>query len=99
MSTVKSAKDKMPCNKPTKTPGEKKSWKVKACENGEEKIVRFGDPKMPDRSDEPERRKNFRARHNCDSPGSKLKARYWSCRAWIYLFAMLLPVELLKLAS
>jgi hypothetical protein len=30
----------------------------------------------------PERRKNFRARHNCDNPGPKTKARYWSCRAW-----------------
>jgi predicted RNA-binding protein len=30
----------------------------------------------------PERRKSFRARHNCDNPGPKTKARYWSCRAW-----------------
>ena len=31
---------------------------------------------------DPERRKNFRARHNCDSPGPKWKARYWSCKMW-----------------
>ena len=30
----------------------------------------------------PERRKSFRARHNCDNPGPRHKARYWSCRAW-----------------
>ena len=28
------------------------------------------------------RRKSFRARHNCDNPGPKWKARYWSCRQW-----------------
>ena len=28
------------------------------------------------------KRKNFRARHNCDNPGPKHKARYWSCRTW-----------------
>ena len=27
-------------------------------------------------------RKSFRARHNCDSPGPRHKARYWSCRKW-----------------
>ena len=31
---------------------------------------------------DPARRKSFRARHNCDSPGPKHKARYWSCRKW-----------------
>ena len=30
----------------------------------------------------PARRKSFRARHNCDNPGPKTKARYWSCRKW-----------------
>ena len=30
----------------------------------------------------PARRKSFRARHNCDNPGPRHKARYWSCRAW-----------------
>ena len=32
--------------------------------------------------DDPKRRKSFRARHNCDNPGPKTKARYWSCRMW-----------------
>jgi hypothetical protein len=30
----------------------------------------------------PARRKNFRARHNCDNPGPNTGARYWSCKAW-----------------
>jgi hypothetical protein len=45
-------------------------------------VVRFGDPKMSINRDDPERRKNFRARHNCDNPGPKYKARYWSCYQW-----------------
>jgi len=43
--------------------------------------VRFGHT-MKNKDDDPERRKNFRARHNCDNPGPKWKARYWSCKAW-----------------
>jgi hypothetical protein len=31
---------------------------------------------------DPGRRKSFRARHNCDNPGPRWKARYWSCKAW-----------------
>jgi len=31
---------------------------------------------------DPGRRASFRARHNCDSPGPKHKARYWSCKKW-----------------
>ena len=42
----------------------------------------FGDPNMSIKRDDPGRRKNFRARHNCDNPGPKYKARYWSCYQW-----------------
>ena len=46
-------------------------------------MVKFGDPNMPIQRDNPARRKNFRARHQCDTnPGPKYKARYWSCRMW-----------------
>ena len=45
-------------------------------------VVRFGDPNMSIKRDDPNRRKSFRARHNCDSPGPKYKARYWSCFQW-----------------
>jgi hypothetical protein len=44
--------------------------------------VNFGDPDMKIKKSNPERRKSFRARHNCDNPGPRHKARYWSCRAW-----------------
>ena len=37
---------------------------------------------MKIRKSNPEARKNFRARHNCDTPGPRHKARYWSCRKW-----------------
>lgn len=76
-------KANMPCNKPRRTPDhpDKKSI-VKACENGKEKVVRFGDQHMKIRKNEPGRRKNFRARHSCDEKKSKLSAGYWSCKAW-----------------
>ena len=37
---------------------------------------------MEIKRDDPERRKSFRARHKCDNPGPKWKARYWSCKMW-----------------
>jgi hypothetical protein len=44
--------------------------------------VNFGDPNMTIKKSNPARRKSFRARHNCDNPGPRWKARYWSCRSW-----------------
>ncbi len=44
--------------------------------------VNFGDPDMKIKKSNPARRKSFRARHNCENPGPRWKARYWSCRAW-----------------
>jgi hypothetical protein len=44
--------------------------------------VNFGDPNMEIKRDDPARRRSFRARHNCDNPGPKWKARYWSCYQW-----------------
>ena len=44
--------------------------------------VNFGAKGMTIKKDNPERRKSFRARHNCDNPGPRWKARYWSCRKW-----------------
>ena len=38
--------------------------------------------RMTIKKNNPERRKSFRARHNCDNPGPRWKPRYWSCRAW-----------------
>ena len=44
--------------------------------------VNFGAKGMNIKKSNPERRKSFRARHNCDNPGPRHKARYWSCRKW-----------------
>ncbi len=70
-------------NKPFRTPGGPKKFSV-YVKNDKGNIVKvnFGSPDMEIKRDDPERRKNFRARHNCDSPGPKWKARYWSCRNW-----------------
>jgi len=52
--------------------------------NAKGKVVKvnFGDKNMTIKKSNPARRKSFRARHNCDNPGPRWKARYWSCRAW-----------------
>jgi len=44
--------------------------------------VNFGQKGVKIKKNNPERRKSFRARHNCESPGPRHKARYWSCRKW-----------------
>lgn len=70
-------------NKPFRTPdGPKKFSVYTKNEKGNVVKVNFGDPNMEIKKDIPERRRSFRARHNCDNPGPKYKARYWSCRAW-----------------
>ena len=50
--------------------------------NGKVVKVNFGDKKMRIKKSNPKRRKSFRARHHCENPGPRWKARYWSCRAW-----------------
>tara|TARA_B100001057_G_scaffold83729_1_gene79504 strand:- start:22940 stop:23287 length:348 start_codon:yes stop_codon:yes gene_type:complete len=45
-------------------------------------VVRFGDPNLSIKRDDPKKRKSFRARHGCDNPGPKYKAKYWSCYQW-----------------
>lgn len=76
--------DAKPLNQPIATPGESRSWKVyvKNPETGNTKTVRFGDPSMPDKSYDEDRRRAFRARHNCDTATDKTSARYWSCKKW-----------------
>lgn len=69
-------------NKPKRTPGASKEYAVLAKEGDKVKLVRFGDPSMSVKKDQPARRRSFRARHKCDSKPSKLTARYWSCKRW-----------------
>ena len=77
------AKEKKTLNKPFRTPGGPKKFSVYVKnEKGNVVKVNFGDPNMEIKRDDPARRKSFRARHNCDNPGPKTKARYWSCQQW-----------------
>ena len=71
-------------NDPFRLPsGSKKKFGVYVKnEKGNVIKVTFGDPNMEIKRDDPENRKSFRARHNCDDPGPKYKARYWSCFQW-----------------
>lgn len=70
-------------NKPFRTPGGPKKFSVYVKnEKGNVVKVNFGDPNMEIKRDDPARRKSFRARHGCDNPGPKTKAKYWSCKMW-----------------
>ena len=80
-------KDKMKCNSPRYLrKGEsgygKKQKVVKACDKGKEKIVKFGDANMKNKSNNKDSKKNFRARHNCSDKKDKMKAGYWACKDW-----------------
>ena len=70
-------------NKPFRTPGAERKFGVYAKNDKDNVVlVRFGDPNMEIKRDDPDRRSNYRARHGCDNPGPKWKANYWSCRMW-----------------
>ena len=80
---------KVELNKPMQ--GDVKKFKVyvKDPKTGNVKKVNFGHggssvkgKAMRIRKNNPKARKSFRARHNCDNPGPKTSARYWSCRKW-----------------
>jgi hypothetical protein len=74
---------KVTLNKPFRTSGGPKKFAVYVKnQSGNVVIVRFGDPNMKIKKNIPARRKSFRARHNCDNPGPKWKARYWACKSW-----------------
>lgn len=70
-------------NKPFRTPdGPKKFAVYVKNDKGNVVKVTFGDPDMEIKRDDPDRRSNYRARHNCSDPGPKWKANYWSCKMW-----------------
>ena len=82
-------KSKLPCNKPKKqahgSGPSGKSHIVKACKDGKEKIIRFGQQgvkgagKNPKTAKEKARKASYYARHNAqDSKPDKMSARYWS---------------------
>tara|TARA_R100000008_G_scaffold63703_1_gene40843 strand:+ start:1513 stop:1965 length:453 start_codon:yes stop_codon:yes gene_type:complete len=80
-------KSKMPCNQPKRTPNHPtKSHVVKACEGGEEKIIRFGEqgadtagkPKKGESKRMKKKRKSFKARHGRNIKKGKMSAAYWA---------------------
>jgi hypothetical protein len=72
-------KSKMSCNKPVASDRAGKKKMVKACSNGEEKLIHFG-AKGYGHNYSAAARKSFKARHGCDSANDKLTARYWACK-------------------
>ena len=80
---IRAAKEAKTLNKPFRTPGGPKKFSV-YVKNGSGNVVKvnFGDPNMKIKRGSPARRKSFRARHHCENPGPKWKARYWSCHQW-----------------
>lgn len=82
-SFAKEEKKGKKLNKPFRTSGGPKKFSVYVKnDKGNVVKVNFGDPNMEIKRDDPKRRKSFRARHNCENPGPKWKARYWSCKMW-----------------
>lgn len=74
---------KVTLNKPFRDSSTKKKFGV-YVKNDKGNVVKvgFGDPDLEIKRDDPESRKNFRARHNCADAKDKTSARYWSCRMW-----------------
>ena len=72
----------VPLGKPMKGDVKKSKVYVKDPSTGNIKKVNFGDPNMRIKKTSPAHRKSFRARHHCENPGPRTRARYWSCRAW-----------------
>lgn len=76
--------EKKTLNKPFRLKGEKKKFGVyvKSPKTGNIIVVKFGDPNMEIKRDDPDRRRSFRARHKCDTAKDKTSPRYWSCKMW-----------------
>lgn len=71
---------KVNLNKPFRTSGGPKKFAV-YTKNDKGNIVKvgFGDPNLSVKNNDPKKAKSFRARHHCEKPGPKWKAKYWSC--------------------
>lgn len=74
---------KVSLNRPFRTPKGPKKFSV-YVKNKKGNIIKvnFGDPDMEIKRDDPDRRKSFRARHECDKKKDKTKPGYWSCKMW-----------------
>ncbi len=72
-------------NKPFRLPkGSNKKFGVYVKNKSTGKIVKvtFGDPNLSIKRSDPERKKSFRARHNCEDAKDKTSPKYWSCKMW-----------------
>jgi len=71
-------------NKPFRTSDGKGKFAVYTKnDKGNVVKVNFGDTTgLTIKTGNPERRRSFRARHNCDDPGPRYKARFWACKSW-----------------
>ena len=76
--------EKKTLNKPFRLKDGKKKFGVyvKSPKTGNTIMVKFGDPNMEIKRDDPDRRRSFRARHKCDTAKDKTTPRYWSCKFW-----------------
>ena len=72
----------VPLGKPMQGDVAKFKVYVKDPSTGNVKKVNFGDKTMRIKKSNPARRRSFRARHRCENPGPRTKARYWACRSW-----------------
>jgi hypothetical protein len=78
---------KVPLNKPMRTPGGPKKFKVYVKDGDRVKLVRFGDSKksgLSIKNNSPARAKSFRARHKCSEKKDRTTAGYWSCNVSRY---------------
>jgi len=81
--SCRTAEKKPALNRPFRTPSGPKKFSVYVKnDKGHVVKVNFGDPHLEIKRDNPERKKNFRARHHCENPGPKWKAKFWSCKNW-----------------
>lgn len=77
MATVD--KSKLKCNTPVRSTREGKKRMVKACSNGQEKLIHYGAKGMGHNYSS-KARKSFRARMKCSTAKNKMTARYWACK-------------------
>jgi len=79
MATKPANKAAMQCNKPRSTPSHPtKSHIVKACADGEERIIRFGQQGVKGSPDGSARNEAFKARHSKNIAKGKMSAAYWA---------------------
>ena len=76
--------EKKTLNRPFRSKGSEKKFGVyvKSSETGDTIMVKFGDPNMETKRDDPDLRRSFRTRYECDTAEDKTTPRYWSCKFW-----------------